>query len=54
MLPGPRPRAGGGGQVLVPTSAVKAVCRQIAPKILAWDWSEARMSFPVLEVSSVG
>jgi hypothetical protein len=38
----------------VPTRAVKAVCRQIAPKVLAWDWSEARTSLPILEVSSVG
>ena len=50
------PGAGGwgGGQVLVPTSAVKVVCRQIAPKVLAWDWSQATMSLPVLNVSSTG
>ena len=34
--------------------AVRAVCRQIASQVRARDWSQARVSFPVLKVSSVG
>ena len=34
-------------------SAVKAVCRQVASQVLAWDWYQARTSFPVLNLSSI-
>jgi hypothetical protein len=34
--------------------AVRAVCRQIASQVRAWDWSQPRVSFPVLNVSSAG
>ena len=34
--------------------AVRTVCRQIASQVLAWDWSQPRVSFPVLNVSSIG
>jgi hypothetical protein len=34
--------------------AVRAVCRQIASYVLAWEVSQPRVSFPVLKVSSVG
>ena len=34
--------------------AVRAVCRQIASQVRAWDWSQPRASFPVLKVSSIG
>ena len=34
--------------------AVRAVCRQIASQVLAWDWSQPRASFPVLNVVSIG
>ena len=33
--------------------AVRAVCRQIAFQVRAWDWSQARASFPVLKVVSI-
>ena len=61
-------RAAGGaaGRALAPASAawtaavrswaraVSAVCRQIASQVLAWDWSQPRASFPVLNVTSIG
>ena len=34
--------------------AVRAVCRQIASYVLAWEVSQPRVSFPVLKVSSAG
>ena len=34
--------------------AVRAVCRQIASYVLAWDWSQPRVSFPVRKVVSIG
>ena len=34
--------------------AVSAVCRQIASYVLAWDWSQPRASFAVLNVVSTG
>ncbi len=34
--------------------AVSVVCLQIASYVLAWDWSQARVSFPVRKVVSVG
>jgi hypothetical protein len=30
------------------------VCRQVAPKVLAWEWSQAKRSLPVLNVSFTG
>jgi hypothetical protein len=30
--------------VLSWASVVRAVCRQIASQVLAWDWSQARVS----------
>ena len=33
--------------------AVRAVCRQRASQVQAWDWSQPRASFPVLKVVSV-
>src|ERR1700691_2393080 len=60
------PAAGAAGGVMTPViaartaavlscaRAVRAVCRQIASYALAWDWSQARVSFPVLKVSSTG
>src|SRR3984957_11753051 len=44
----------GGGQLLLPTSAVKEVRRQITPKVLAWNRPQARRSLPVVNVSSAG
>jgi hypothetical protein len=58
--------AGAAGRVMAPViaartaaalswaRAVRAVCRQIAAKVWAWDWSQPRVSFPVLNVSSIG
>jgi len=34
--------------------AVRAVCRQIASYVLAWEVSQPKTSLPVLKVSSVG
>jgi hypothetical protein len=42
---GQRPGARGGGQVLLPTSAVKEVRRKITPKVLAWNRPQARGPF---------
>lgn len=34
--------------------AVRTVCRQIESQVRAWVWSQPRVSFPVLKVSSIG
>ena len=59
-------QAGPAGRVMLPSSAPRmaaarswaraasAVCRQMASKSRAWDWSQPCTSFPVLNVSSVG
>src|SRR5262249_49555924 len=56
----------GSGSPMVPASAprmaaersweraVRAVCRQIPLKLRVWDWSQPKVSLPVLKVSSTG